>query len=103
MQYIIISYIPTGVLLTRQRVGHDGEKDPGENLGTIIRARDILEENSHRHRTLLRAVGLAHSAELEMHCSVDALADKHSNKTNVDEQGILHSPVQGVAKSVSHL
>ena len=84
-------------------MGHDGEKDPGENLGTIIRARDILEENSHGHRALLRAVGLAHSAELEMHCSVDALADKHSNKTNVDDQGILHGHVQGMAKSVAHL
>ena len=84
-------------------MGHDGEKDPGENLSTVIRARDKLEENSHGHRTLLRTICLAHSAKLKMNCSINTFTDEHSNNANVDDQRVLHSRVQRVTKSIAHL
>lgn len=84
-------------------MSHDSEKDPGENLSTIVRAGDELEERSHGNRTLLRSISLAHSAELQMDSTVDALADEHTNHTNVHNERVLHSRVEGMTKSITNL
>ena len=84
-------------------MSHDGEKDPRENLSTIVRAGHELEERSHGDRTLLRSISLTHSAELQVDSAVNALADEHTNHTNVHNERALHSSVEGMAKSVTNL
>ena len=53
--------------------------------------------------SLLRAIRFAHSAELQMHGAVDALADEHGDESSVDDRPVGDGRVQRVAERVAHL
>ena len=103
----------TAILPTRERSRHNRETDPRTDLSTIIGTGDIFEKNTLMftdmslnylgNGSLLRSVGFAHSAELQMHGAVDALADEHGDESSVDDRPVGDGRVQRVAERVAHL
>ena len=53
--------------------------------------------------SLLRSVRFAHSAELQVHGTVDALADEHGDESSVDDRPVGDGRVQRVAERIAHL
>lgn len=53
--------------------------------------------------SLLRSVRFAHSAELQVHGTVDALADEHGDECSVNDGPAGDGSVQRVAERVAHL